>query len=84
MANVRAVLESVEAREDLAQRLNELFDQEVLEEASFRVRLEMPPHYWDVFQQLAVEGLSGSEVAQRMKIVGNFATLALCSLTCSR
>ncbi len=61
-------LSTIEARDDLAMRLNDLFDQEILEEASCRVQLETPPHYWEIFQLLAVEGLSGSEVAKRFDL----------------
>ena len=62
------VLESLEARDDLLARLNEQFDQEILEEALVRVRLRMPAHYWDVFRLMALEGKPGAEVAEQLAI----------------
>lgn len=64
------VLTNVEAREDLAARLEEEFDKELLDEATLRVQLRVSPEKWQVFQLLAFDGLSGEEVAKRcnMKI----------------
>jgi RNA polymerase sigma-70 factor (ECF subfamily) len=59
-------LESVEAGEDLVQRLNEQFDQELLAEAQDRVKQRVEPHTWEAFVLTAVEGLSGAEVAERL------------------
>ncbi len=64
-----AVLEqlgTVEARENLEQQLQELFDREVLEEAMARVRRRVAPHTWEAFRLLTFEGLSGAEVAPRV------------------
>lgn len=58
-------LESVEAREDLVASLGEEFDRELVAEAMLRVRLWVAPAKWEVFRLLAVEGLSGAEVARR-------------------
>lgn len=59
-------LEKVEAGEDLLQRLNEQFDQELLEEAAARVRRRVEPHTWEAFCLTALEGGSGAEVAARL------------------
>ncbi|MBV9122088.1 MAG: sigma-70 family RNA polymerase sigma factor [Planctomycetes bacterium] len=59
-------LQSVAARDDLVQRLQEEFDLEVLKEAIARVRLRVAPHTWEAFCLTAIEGLSGTEVAQRL------------------
>src|SRR5262249_31657951 len=48
------------------QRLEEEFDQEVLELAMARVRQRVQPRTWEVFQLMAVEGLSGAEAAARL------------------
>lgn len=62
------VLASVEARDDLATRLEQEFDQEMLDEAAQRVRLRVAPEKWEVFRLLAIEGLSGEEVAKRVNM----------------
>lgn len=65
-------LHSVEAREDLAKRLEEEFDRELLERAVTRVRLRIQPHTWEAFRLTALEGLSGAEAAARLQMkVGN-------------
>ena len=60
---VHAVLESVEAREDLGARLEEAFDLERLELAQARVRQRVEPHTWEAFRLTALEGKSGAEAA---------------------
>jgi RNA polymerase sigma-70 factor (ECF subfamily) len=59
-------LETVEAGDDLVQRLNEQFDQELLAEAQDRVRKRVEPHTWEAFRLTAVEGLSGAEAGSRL------------------
>jgi RNA polymerase sigma-70 factor (ECF subfamily) len=61
-----AALHRVPARDDLVARLEGQFDQEVLEEATARVRLRIDPTTWEAFRLLAVEGLSGAEAARRL------------------
>jgi RNA polymerase sigma-70 factor (ECF subfamily) len=61
-----AVLEAQEARVGLAERLEEEFDRELLEEAMLRVRLRVAPNRWDAFRLTALEGLSGAEAAERL------------------
>jgi RNA polymerase sigma factor (sigma-70 family) len=65
-SDVLGLLESVEAGEDLVQRLNEQFDQEVLAEAQAQVQQRVEPHTWEAFRLTAVEGLSGAEAAARL------------------
>lgn len=72
-----AVLErlaDVEARDDLQARLADAFDQEVLEEATARVRLRVEARTWEAFRLTAVEGLSGAEAAARvgMEVAATF------------
>ena len=61
-------LAAIEAREDLARRLAEAFDEELLKEAAARVRLRVEPRTWDAFHLLAIEGRSGAEVAQQLNM----------------
>ena len=65
-SQVGLLLESVEAREDLLQRLEEEFDRELLEEAMARVRLRVAPQTWQAFHLTAIEGLSGAEAGERI------------------
>jgi RNA polymerase sigma-70 factor (ECF subfamily) len=57
------MLSTVEAREDLVQRLDGEFDRELLEEAQARVRLRVAPRTWEAFERTAVQGQSGIEAA---------------------
>ena len=59
-------LNTVEAKEDLEQQLEDLFDREVLEEAMTRVQRRVAPHTWEAFRLLTFEGLSGADVAPRV------------------
>jgi RNA polymerase sigma factor (sigma-70 family) len=60
------LLQSVEAREELVRRLEEEFDQEVLEEAIARVRTRVTPKSWRAFELTAHEGRSGAEAAEAL------------------
>jgi RNA polymerase sigma-70 factor (ECF subfamily) len=57
-------LHSLEARDDLLQALAEVFDLELLAEAQTRVKTQVQPRDWEIFQQLAIEGRSGPDVAR--------------------
>jgi RNA polymerase sigma factor (sigma-70 family) len=61
-------LETLPAREDLVQRLDAAFEQELLQEAMLRVQLRVKPHTWEAFRLQALEGLSGAEVAARLDL----------------
>ena len=61
-------LAALEARDDLARRLAEAFDEELLKEAAVRVRLRVEPRTWDAFQLLAIEGRTGAEVARQLNM----------------
>jgi RNA polymerase sigma-70 factor (ECF subfamily) len=65
-SGVRALLEAVEARDDLAGLLEAELDRELLEEAMARVRLRVEARTWDAFRLTALEGLSGAEAAGRV------------------
>jgi RNA polymerase sigma factor (sigma-70 family) len=72
-SEVLQVLQAVEARDDLVRHLNQEFDQELLEEATARVRQRVEPHTWEAFRLTALEGLSGADAAQRLGL--NVATV---------
>jgi RNA polymerase sigma-70 factor (ECF subfamily) len=59
---------TLEAREDLMQKLEEAFDLELLEAAKARVRLRVAPHTWEAFRLLALEGVPVAEVAARVRL----------------
>jgi RNA polymerase sigma-70 factor (ECF subfamily) len=60
------LLETVEAGDDLAQRLNEQFDQELLAAAQTQVSRRVEPHTWEAFRLTALEGLAGADAAARL------------------
>jgi RNA polymerase sigma-70 factor (ECF subfamily) len=59
-------MHSLEAREDLAHKLEEAFDHELLEAAKVQVRLRVAPHTWEAFRLVALEGLPVAEVATKV------------------
>jgi RNA polymerase sigma-70 factor (ECF subfamily) len=59
---------TLEAREDLARKLEEAFDLELLEAAKTRVRLRVAPHTWEAFRLIVFEGLPVAEVAARVRL----------------
>jgi RNA polymerase sigma-70 factor (ECF subfamily) len=65
---VEVVLQSVQAREDLAARLEAAFDQERLELAQAGVRRRVEPHTWEAFCLTALEGKSGAEAAALLQM----------------
>jgi RNA polymerase sigma-70 factor (ECF subfamily) len=62
------VLDQVQARDDLVLRLQDEFDAEILDEAVRRVRQRVAEHTWEAFRLMAMEGLSGAEVAQQLNL----------------
>jgi RNA polymerase sigma-70 factor (ECF subfamily) len=65
---VHELIPTLEAREDLARKLEEAFDLELLEAAKVRVRLRVAPHTWEAFRLMAFEGLPVAEVAARVQL----------------
>jgi RNA polymerase sigma-70 factor (ECF subfamily) len=61
-------LGAVAAREDLARRLDEEFDRELLEQASERVRARVEPGTWEAFRLTALEGVPGAAAAERLGV----------------
>jgi RNA polymerase sigma factor (sigma-70 family) len=67
-SRVQDLLLTLEAREDLARKLEEAFDLELLEAAKALVRLRVAPHTWEAFRLMAIEGLPVAEVAARVHL----------------
>jgi RNA polymerase sigma factor (sigma-70 family) len=67
-APIDMVAESVEAKSDLEQRLEDAFDAEVLELAMHRVKHRVKAGTWDAFHLTAVDGLTGAVAAARLQI----------------
>jgi RNA polymerase sigma-70 factor (ECF subfamily) len=65
-SGIMGLLGSVPARDDLLARLEEEFDQELLVEASARVRVRVEPRTWEAFSLTAIERLSGAAAAERL------------------
>jgi RNA polymerase sigma-70 factor (ECF subfamily) len=65
-SHVQNLFLTLEAREDLALRLGEAFDLELLEAAKVRVRLRVAPHTWEAFRLMALDGLPVAEVAAKV------------------
>jgi RNA polymerase sigma factor (sigma-70 family) len=61
-------IQTLEAREDLLQKLQEAFDHELLEAAKVRVRLRVAPHTWEAFCLVALEGRPVAEVAATVQM----------------
>jgi RNA polymerase sigma factor (sigma-70 family) len=66
--HVHDLILTLEAREDLAKKLEEAFDLELVEVAKLRVRLRVAPHTWEAFRLIALDGLPVAEVAVRVHL----------------
>ena len=60
------LLQEVEAREDLVERLGEEFDRELLDEAMARVRARVVPRTWEAFERTALKGESGADAGRAL------------------
>jgi RNA polymerase sigma-70 factor (ECF subfamily) len=65
-SGLQQLLDTTQARDELAQRLQEAFDQELLELASARVRARVEERTWEAYRLTAQEGLSGAQTAARL------------------
>lgn len=66
--SLRELFENLQAPEDLATRLAEEYDRELLEQAMLRVASRVEPHTWEAFRLTALEGHSGNDVAERLEM----------------
>src|SRR5262249_48843013 len=67
-SEVTELIQTAEARDDLAHRLEQGFDLELLKEAERRVRQRVAPRTWEAYRLSTAEGLSGAEVAARLGV----------------
>lgn len=65
---VLELLQSVAAREDLVDKLQQAFDYELLEAAKVQVRLRVAPHTWEAFRLVALEGVPVIEAAAQVQM----------------
>lgn len=60
------MLEETPARQDLLQRLEAAFDQELLQLAQQRIRQRVEPRTWQIFEWLALEQRPLEELARQL------------------
>jgi RNA polymerase sigma factor (sigma-70 family) len=60
------LLDEAPARQELARRLEEAFDKELLEQAMQTVRGSVAPHTWEAFRLTALLHQSGAEAARQL------------------
>jgi RNA polymerase sigma factor (sigma-70 family) len=63
-----AVLDTLEAEQDLIKELDQRFERELLEEAMARIEVRVNRATWDAFRMTSIEQQSGKEVAAALKI----------------
>jgi RNA polymerase sigma-70 factor (ECF subfamily) len=63
---IRSLLSSVEAREDLLQKIEDEFDLELLEQAMARTRERIEDATWEAFRLTALEGVPAAVAAKRL------------------
>jgi RNA polymerase sigma factor (sigma-70 family) len=59
-------IEEAPARQELARRIEETFDAELLQQAMETVRGRVAPHTWEAFRLMALVHLSGAEVGRQL------------------
>ncbi len=64
----QSLLEELPARENLVARLEEEYDRELLELAIEHVRNRVEAHTWETFRLLALDNVSGKEVAEKLAL----------------
>jgi RNA polymerase sigma-70 factor (ECF subfamily) len=60
------LIDEAPARQELARRIEEAFDEELLEHAMETVRGSVAPHTWEAFQLTALLHQSGAEAARQL------------------
>ena len=75
-STVLKVLRTVPAKEDLIARLERAFDSELVDRALLEVQTRVEPHTYQAFQLLAVQRLSGREVAELLGMTVEYAYVA--------
>jgi RNA polymerase sigma factor (sigma-70 family) len=65
---IHVLLNQVEARDDLIQRLEQEFDLELYEIARERIQSSVPPRTWEAYSLTAEEHLTPSEAASKLNV----------------
>ena len=65
-SDVHSLLDNLQARDDLTRRLQETFDQELLELATARVCARVEERTWEAYRLTTQEGLSGAQAAAQL------------------
>ncbi len=65
---VLKLLDSLQAKEAFLLDLEEEFDNELLRFAVRRVKQRVDSHTWEAYRLMTMEGLSGSDIAERLQI----------------
>lgn len=79
---IQELIRDVPARDELARRIEDLFDHEVLAMAMREVEERVLPHTWRAFRLLAIDGVPGEEVAGLLGIELNHAYRARSRVQC--
>ncbi len=61
-------IEEAPAREELARRIEETFDEELLQQATESVQERIEHQTWEAFRLTAIERLSGAEAAEQLGV----------------
>ncbi len=73
---LRQVAQALGGRDDLLDKIDAEFDRELFEIACEAVRRRVEPLTWEAFRLLAIGGLSGHEVAERLGMKPNTSFVA--------
>jgi len=65
-SGLQKLLDTAQARDELTRRLQEAFDQELLELATASVRARVEERTWEAFRLTTQEGLSGARAAAQL------------------
>lgn len=65
-SNVLQLLNSVAARDEFLEQMEQEWHRELLDEAMSRVRQRVQPHTWEAFRLMTQDGLSGQQVADQL------------------
>jgi RNA polymerase sigma-70 factor (ECF subfamily) len=67
-SEVLKALTEIASRDDLARRVEEEYDRELLGKAMERVQHRVMPHNWEAFRLTAIEGQAGAVAAARLRM----------------
>jgi RNA polymerase sigma factor (sigma-70 family) len=68
VSDAAAALQTLQAREDLEARLKDVFDLELLEEATSRIKRRIEEKTWEAFRRTAMLGESAADAAAQLSM----------------